>query len=128
MAITAKESTFEPVAEGIHEGLLTGYDIAEDKGFGPGYKLIWTLPDTKKGDDGEPQDIWQFVSQKLSPKSTLWGVLKGCGFTPTIGETYEDDDLFSPCIGVPVNLVIKHVDGPNGPRAKVTDVLGKTKK
>lgn len=127
MAITAQESTFTPIAEGIYPGLLAGFEEAEDKGFGPGVKLIWTLTD-ELDNDGQPKDLWQFVSQKLSPKSALWGVLKGCGNTPTLGESYELDDLFVPCIGVPVNLVVKHADGPNGPRAKVADVLPGKKK
>lgn len=122
MAITAQESTYTPIAEGIYKAVLAGYEEAEDRGFGPGVKLIWTLED-EKDSKGEPKDLWQFVSQKLSPRSALWAVLKGCGFTPTLGETYELDDLFSPCIGVSVNLVVKHADGPNGPREKVADVL-----
>ena len=122
MAITAQESTFTPIDEGVYTAMFSGWEEAEDKGFGPGIKLIWTFSDERK-DNGDPLDIWQFVSQKLTPRSTLWGVLKGVGQTPTLGQSYELDELLDPCVGVEVNLTIKHTDGQNGPRAKVADVL-----
>ena len=122
MPITAQESSFTPVNEGVHDAMFSGWEEAEDKGFGPGIKIVWSLLNE------QDQDIWQFTSQKLSPKSTLWSVLKGLGQTPTLGTTYELDELLDPCVGVAVTLVIKHEDGPNGPRAKVKDVLPTNKK
>ena len=122
MAITAQESTFTPINEGVHDAMFSGWEEAEDKGFGPGIKIVWSL--TAEDD----KDIWQFTSQKLSPKSTLWAVLKGLGQSPTLGTTYELDELLDPCVGVLATLVIKHEDGPNGPRAKVKDVLPTSKR
>lgn len=123
MAITAQESTFEPVAEGIYKGMLMEWEEAEDKGFGPGIKLMWNLVDEPDKANGDPADIWQFCSQKLTPRSNFWNILKGMGCEPTLGETYELEELLDPCVGTVVNLVVKHEDGPNGPRAKVKDVL-----
>lgn len=123
MSITATESTFEPVAEGIHEAMLMGWEEAEDRGYGPGLKLIWNLVNEPDKANGDPADLWQFVSQKLTPKSALWGVLKGLGHPAVLGETYELDELLDPCVGALANLVVKHEDGTNGPRAKVKDVL-----
>lgn len=121
MAITAQESTFTPIDEGVYVAGFFGWEEAEDKGFGPGIKLIWTFTDERK-DNGDPLDIWQFCSQKLTPKSALWNVMKGLGRTPTLGTSYELDELLDPCIGTEANLTIKHVEGGKGPRAKVTDV------
>lgn len=120
--ITVAESTFEPVSEGIHEAMLAGWEEAEDRGFGPGVKLIWNLINEPDKANGDPADIWQFVSQKASPKSALGGVLKGLGAFPAFGE-YELADILDPCVGKLAMLVVKHEDGPQGPRAKVKDVL-----
>lgn len=121
--LTAQESTFEPVSEGIHNAMLAGWEETEGGQFGPGIKLVWNLTEQPDKANGDPADLWQFVSQKLTPKSTLWNVLKGLGRTPTLGETYELADLLDPCVGLLGTLVVKHEDGPNGPRAKVKDVL-----
>ena len=129
MPITATESTFELVTEGIHEAMFSGWEEADDRGFGPGLKLIWNLINEPDKANGDSADIWQFTSQKLSKKSAIWGVLKGLGNEPTVGAEYEDwGGWLDPCVGTIVNLVVKHEDGPNGPRAKVKDVLPSKRK
>jgi ribosomal protein L37E len=112
--ITATESTFEGLAEGIHEGMLVGYEEAPDMGFGPGIKLIWNIDD---------RDEWQFCSQKLSPKSNFWGILKGLGVTPEVGKTYDLDELIGGLVGTSAHLVVREVDTPKGPRNKIVEVM-----
>lgn len=121
--LVAQESTFEPVNEGIHAAMFSGWEGTKAGLYGPGIKIIWNLVDEPDKANGDPADLWQFVSQKLTPKSKLWGMLKGLGRTPVLGETYELDALLDPCVGQLASLVVKHEDGPNGPRAKVLDVL-----
>lgn len=122
MAIKAQESTFTPIDEGIYKAMFSGWEEAPDKGFGPGIKVIWTLSDERKA-DSDPLDVWHFFSQKLTPKSVFWNVLKGCGQIPVMFDERELDGWLDPCVGVEANIVIKHEDKGNGPRAKVTDVL-----
>ena len=114
--ITAKDSSFEQMEEGIHEGILVGYEEAEDKGFGPGIKFIWEVGDRQE---------WQYTSQKLSTKSNLWGLLKSLGQTPEVGTSYELEDLLDPLIGSEAHLVVKEVDTPTGPRNKIVEVMPK---
>ena len=125
MALTAQESTFELVSEGIHDGMLSGWEETPAGQYGPGIKIIWYLTNEPDKANGDPADIWQFVSQKLTPKSNLWALLKGLGNAPTMGKQYELEELLDPLVGTTANLVIRHEDGPNGPRAKVKDVLKK---
>ncbi len=119
MTITAKP--FEGLKPGLYPATLDGYE--EDSGeFGPSIKLIWGL-DGLTNADGDAITKWQWVSQKLTPRSNLWNVLKTLGFTPVLNQDYEVDELMAPHVGARVQLMIKMVDGANGPQERITDMV-----
>lgn len=122
MSITAQESSFEELAENIYPATLSAWEETAGGQYGPGVKIIWTLHGLEKS-NGDPQDKWQFVTQKLTPKSTLWAICKTLGEMPVLGRSYEVDEVMDPLVGTQANLVIKHEDTPNGPRARVTEVM-----
>lgn len=119
MAMTVSDGTFEELAEGIHEAMFSGYEESSGE-FGPSVKLVWSLYEDGKPTDNEK---WQFCSQKLTPRATLYNVAKAMGWAPVVGESMELAELLDPLVGTVVNLVVKHEDTPKGVRAKVTDVL-----
>ena len=122
MTITAKP--FEGLKPGMYPATLEGY--AEDWGeFGPSIKLIWAL-DGMTNADGEQVTKWQWVSQKLTPRSNLWNILKTLGTTPVFNQDYEVDELLAPLVGASVQLMIKQVDGPQGPQDKIVDMVAET--
>lgn len=125
MTITAKE--FEGLKPGMYPGDLEGYEEA-DGNFGPSIKLIWALFEKDgvtplKKADGEQITKWQWVSQKLTPRSNLWNLLKSLGMTPVLGQEYEVDELMAPHVGRRASLMIKLVDTPTGPTDKIVDIM-----
>lgn len=119
MTITAKP--FEGLKPGMYPATLDGYE--EDSGeFGPSIKLIWAL-DGMTNADGEQVTKWQWVSQKLTPRSNLWNILKTLGTTPVFNQDYEVDELLAPQVGAHVQLMIKQVDGAQGPQDKIVDMV-----
>lgn len=120
--LTAQESAPD-LPPGVYPATLTGYEEQPDNGFGPGVKLIWQL-DGLEDRDGNPREKWQFTSQKLTPKSKLWGTLTAIGVKVVLGTTYNLDDLMGQAVGRRAQLTVKHVPTPTGESARVTDVNG----
>lgn len=78
LTITATESgSFElhPVDEWM-DGLIVAIEETEGQ-WGPGLKWIIELDGDEPADDGSMPEVWAFCSQKLSPRSKLYGWLKG---------------------------------------------------
>lgn len=117
--LTAKP--FEGLKAGIYPAHLQGYEESSGE-YGPSIKLIWALDGMTKA-DGEQATKWQWVSQKLSPRSNLWSICSTLGKTPVLNEEYDLDDLIGPFVGKAAQLIIKMVDGPNGPQDKITDIM-----
>lgn len=118
--LTATESA-PFLDEGMYPATVNA--IGEEEGqFGPQFKFTWVLDGKfhEKGDKaGQPIDIWDWCSQKLTPKSKLWQIAIGLGVQPVLGQGFDTDDL----LGRRANLVIKHVDTATGPKAKIVDML-----
>lgn len=119
MTITAKESTFEEMTEGVYTGIFRGWEDAGASQYGPGVKLIWALPDLLDKDNA-PREKWQFASQTLTPRTKLWGICKALGAEPVLGSDYELDELLDPLVGAQATLVVTHDDAG---KAKITNVL-----
>lgn len=120
--LTAKDSAFEELPDDIYAAQLTAFEEIKEGEYGPRIKLVWSLDDMEN-EDGSPRDKWQWVSQKLTPKSTLWAVSKALGVTPDLGNNYELDEYMNGLVGRRAQLVVKTVDGPKGPRAQITDII-----
>ena len=118
--VTASESS-PFLDEGMYPATVMA--ITEEEGqFGPQFKFTWVLDGKfhEKGDKaGQPIDIWDWCSQKLTPKSKLWQVATSLNVQPVLGQGFDTDDL----LGRRANLVIKHVDTTSGPKAKIVDML-----
>lgn len=121
MPIISVQESAPDIDAGIYQGELTGYEEYPANQFGPGIKLIWTVVG-KTDREGNPYEKWQIVSQTCTPRSRLYAVLTALGQQPPMGARLELDDLMQGVIGRRATLTIKHVDGPNGVSARITDV------
>lgn len=76
------------------DGTITGVEETNDGQWGPGIKFLIVLDGEETIDDGYPRETWAFCSQKLSPRSKLYGWAKGLGWDPDDGtldlEEYVD--------------------------------------
>lgn len=100
-----------------------------DGQWGPGLKWIIELDDDEPHDDGSPWETWAFCSQKLSPRSKLYGWLKGLGYSVEPGDTVDLEDV----VGKRCQVMFEHVDGYDNDgnpveREKVTKIRKGPKK
>lgn len=108
-----------------HDGTVTGIEESNDGQWGPGLKWLIVLDDDEPHDDGAPWETWAFCSQKLSPRSKLYGWLKGIdpSLIPEPGGTVDLDDL----VGTRIQVMFERVNGhdPDGnpqEKEKVTKI------
>ncbi len=116
MEITMTEGSF--VTHELDEwypGTLTGIEPADDYGFGPTVRFLITL-------DGEDEETWALASQKLSPKSKLYGWVAGIDPTnlPETGKKWD----YKPLIGRRVEIMFADNEG----RERVTKIRAEKKK
>lgn len=83
--ITLTEGSF--VTHEVDEwypGVLTTIEEGDDYGFGPTIRFIIAL-------DGEEGETWAMSSQKLSPRSKLYGWVKGIdpSLIPDVGQAFQ---------------------------------------
>lgn len=93
---------------------ITDIQDLPDGQWGPGLKFILELDDDEPHDDGAPWETWAFCSQKLSPRSKLYGWLKAIDedLIPEPGGTIDLDDL----VGSRVQVMFERFNGhdPDG--------------
>ena len=93
--------------------------IEETEGqYGPGLKWIIGL-------DGEEWDTWAFCSQKLSPKSKVYGWLKGLD-PQNMPEPSEVVD-FNKFVGKRVEVMFEQFDDDGSTREKVSKLRAEKK-
>lgn len=63
------------------DGTITAIEETDGQ-WGAGLKFIIVLDGEETADDGYPRETWAFASQKLSPRSKLYGWAKGLGWDP----------------------------------------------
>jgi hypothetical protein len=76
------------------DGLLVAIEETEST-FGPGLKWIIELDDDEPAENGDAHETWAFCSQKFSPRSKLYGWVKGIdpGAIPETGGTLDLEDF-----------------------------------
>jgi len=79
----------------------------DDYGFGPTIRLILHI-DGDISEGGEQNETWAMASQKLSPRSKLYGWLKGINpsLLPDVGGTVQLDALNN----LRVDVMFEHYD------------------
>ena len=96
-----------------HRGLVVAIEETDGQ-WGPGLKWILELDEDEPHDDGNPRETWAFCSQKLSPKSKLYGWLKALdpSAIPDAGGTVDLEQF----IGSRVEVMFEHYEGfdPDG--------------
>lgn len=85
-----QESGFFHEADEWYSGTLARVEDGEDYGYGPTIKLIIHL-DGDVDDGGTQRETWAMASQKLSPRSKLYGWVNGIdpNLLPENGETLD---------------------------------------
>jgi hypothetical protein len=104
---------------------LTSVVDGDDYGFGPTIKLILHL-DGDTGDDGIQRETWAMASAKLSPRSKLYGWIKGIDpkLLPEVGGTIQLSQLENKR----VDVMFEHHETDDGTKERVTKIRGsKTK-
>lgn len=98
-------------------GTITAIEETEGQ-YGPGLKWIIGL-------DGEEWDVWAFCSQKLSPKSKVYGWLKGLDpqNVPEAGDTYD----FGKLVDKRVEIMFEQFDDDGQTREKVSKIRAEKK-
>jgi len=100
---------------------LDRVEEGDDYGYGPTVKLILQI-DGDIDDGGTQHETWAMASQKLSPRSKLYGWIKGIdpNLLPAEGETVNLDDL----AGRRVEVMFEHEETPEGTKEKATRMRG----
>lgn len=112
LTVTATESAGYELHEADEWFTGTIEAIEETEGqWGPGLKWIIHIDD-ETHDDGAPRETWAFCSQKLSPRSKLWGWLKALGYDVEAGDTIDLTEF----LGKRCQVMFEHYDGydPDG--------------
>lgn len=94
-------------ADEWYDGTLVAIEETDGQ-WGPGLKWIIELDDDEPADNGDPRETWAFCSQKLSPKSKLYGWLKGLdpSSIPEAGDTVDLEEF----IGSRVQVMFEKYD------------------
>lgn len=92
------------------DGTIVAIEETEGQ-WGPGLKWIIEI-DGETHDDGNARETWAFCSQKLSPRSKLYGWLKGLGHDVEAGDTVNLEDF----VGNRCQVMFEHYDShdPDG--------------
>lgn len=116
-------------ADEWHDGLLVAIEETEGQ-WGPGLKWIIELDDDEPAENGDPRETWAFCSQKLSPRSKLYGWVKAIdeSLIPDSGGVLDLEEL----IGTRVQVMFEHyqgdIDGEPVDKEKVVKIRGAKKK
>lgn len=125
LELTATETTFElKEPDEWYTGQLVTIEETPDNGYGEGLKWVIEV-DGDTFEDGTPRQTWAFCSQKLSPRSKLYGWLKGFDMAPEAGQTVDLAKLE----GKAVDVMFEHGEKQDGtPTDKVVKIrASKTK-
>lgn len=95
-------------------GEIVRIEETPDTGYGPGFKWVIALDDQ----EAEDFDQWAFCSQKLSPKSKLYGWLLGLGANPNFGDKIELDEY----VGMRVQVMFEKFDRDGQQREKIVKI------
>lgn len=111
------------VQPGVYPATLTGYTSLGMQSWqgGPERERMQFLFDLdgRFDDEGKPVGLLVYANLTLTPKSSLAKMLGDLNIPWAPGQAFDLDAL----LGRRCQVVVKRVDGPNGERPQITDIL-----
>lgn len=123
MSLVATRPKRELCPAGVYKAHVANVEVSTHPEFGERVQFSFDLAD-KFREDGSPFRVFRSCSFKLTPKSTLTGIVGDIlGRKLTNEEAEEGFDLES-LLGMPVQVVVKHRTSESGsPYATVDTII-----